>query len=145
MVMFMGMLILGHQYFGFGFNNTESLDNKVFFVEKNKIPKQGDFVVFKKNTNGILPDGTQFIKKIAGISGDLVEHKNGKVYINYQALGEIKPNTQSGKSLQFGYVGIIPDEFYFAYTTHPRSFDSRYAQLGLIHENEIIGVATPLW
>ncbi|MFA6038139.1 MAG: signal peptidase I [Legionellales bacterium] len=141
----MSMLILGHQYFGFGFNNTESLDKKVFFVHKNKIPQHGDFVVFYKNTDGILPDGTQFIKKIAGVSGDLIEHKNGTVSINYRELGEIKTTTQSGKLLHPGYVGIIPDKHYFVYTLHPRSFDSRYKEIGLIHENEIIGTATPLW
>lgn len=141
----MGIVAFGHKYIGLGFNHTESLDNHVFLVLKNKIPTHGDFVVFQKSTDGILSDGTQFIKKISGISGDLIEHKNEKVYINHYELGEVKPCTQSGKPLRPGYAGIIPDEFYFVYTPHPHSFDSRYAQLGLIHESEIIGIATPLW
>jgi conjugal transfer pilin signal peptidase TrbI len=144
MVLLMAVLAVAHQYIGFGFNTSESLENRIFFLQKNKIPNRGDFVVFKKNTENILSDDTQFIKQVAGVAGDFITHQAGKVFINDHEIGEIKHRTKTGKLLWPGYVGKIPEGFYFVYTTHPRSFDSRYSQMGLIHESEIIARAYPL-
>lgn len=140
----MGILAIAHQYIAFGFNASESLEHHVFFLQKNKLVGQDDFVVFKKETENILPDNTRFIKQVAGVAGDVITHQSGKVFINGHEIGEIKQRTKSGKLLWPGYTGKIPEGFYFVYTPHPRSFDSRYSQMGLIHESEIIARAYPL-
>lgn len=145
MILLIGVLAITHQYIGFGFNTSESLKHHVFFLQKNKLPSQDDFVVFKKETENILPDDTRFIKQVAGVAGDTITHRNGKVLINNHELGEIKQRTKTGKLLWPGYTGKIPEGFYFVYTPHPRSFDSRYSQMGLIHESEIIARAYPVF
>lgn len=144
MVLLMAVFAIAHQYIGLGFNTSDSLKHHIFFLQKNKSLNSGDFVVFKKDSNNILSDDTQFVKQIAGVAGDVITHQAGKVFINNHEIGEIKHRTKSGKLLCPGYVGKIPEEFYFVYTPHPRSFDSRYSQMGLIHESEIIARAYPL-
>lgn len=144
MVLLMGLLAIAHQYIGLGFNVSESLEHHIFFLQKNKLPNRGEFVVFKKDTENILSNDTRFIKQVAGVAGDRIAHQAGKVFINDNEIGEIKHRTKTGKLLWPGYVGKIPEGFYFVYTAHPRSFDSRYSQMGLIHESEIIACAYPL-
>ena len=68
-----------------------------FFLSKKK-PKRGNIVEIK------APDGTNrdFIKRVIAVSGDVVEIKDGKVYVNGHELEEsyIKGNFTmfSGKS-----------------------------------------------
>ncbi len=128
-----------------GINSTESLPHTIYLLQKNKIPKRGDIVSFQKDTQGVLSTETQFIKQIIGIAGDTVNYEKDKVFLNHQYVGQLKTKSKEGKTLFAGYEGEIPSGFLFVYTPHPDSFDSRYAQIGLIHESEIIAVAYPLW
>ncbi len=139
------MLLVLPQHYVLGINNTQSLPRKIYFIHKNKMPGPEGYVVFTKDTQGILPSGTQFIKQVVGVAGDVVRIENATAYINDKCMGKIKAKTKEGKRLSAGYTGEIPKGFAFVWTSHTDSFDSRYAQMGLIHEDEIIGVAYPLW
>ncbi len=133
------------KHYGLGFNNTDSMPHRAYLIHKRKSPELGSYVVFSKETRGILLNDAQFVKQVAGTAGGMVRIGNTKLYINSKFRGELKAKTKNGKKLSPGYQGEIPEGFYFVWTPHPDSFDSRYAQMGLVHEDEIIGVAYPLW
>lgn len=57
--------------------------NKVnYYFEE---PKRGDIIVFRPPAN---PDSIPYIKRVIGLPGDTVEIRNGKVFVNGQALDE---------------------------------------------------------
>ncbi len=134
-----------HLQWGLGINTTESVDHHFFLLKKKAVSKIYDYIVFKKTSQGVLPDNTLFIKKVMGSAGDEITHDKNKLFVNGVYLGDIKTKSKEGQPLSAGFVGVIPSNYFFVGTIHPDSFDSRYAQMGLIHESEIIAVAYPFW
>ncbi len=84
--------------------------------------------------------GKRFIKYLVGISGDKIENKNGRIYINGRFVAECK---QSPK-LQSIRCTKISDGYVFVVGTHTSSLDSRYEQFGLIKESQLRGKVWPL-
>lgn len=52
--------------------------------------------------------------------------------------------TMDGRNVTPNTDAFIPHGFCFLHSNHPRSFDSRYKEMGMIHENDILGVAYPV-
>ena len=50
--------------------------------------KRGDIVVFTPPLDWAEEDGTPFIKRVIGVSGDVLEVRDGLVYVNGTALDE---------------------------------------------------------
>ncbi|WP_405322337.1 signal peptidase I [Frisingicoccus sp.] len=102
-------------------------------------PKRFDIVVFpyKENTSKLL------IKRIIGMPGEKVQIKNGKVYINDT---ELKDDVY-GNALMVdeGIVGdpvvLAADEYFVLGDNRNHSQDSRFASVGNIHRDDIIGRA----
>lgn len=102
-------------------------------------PKRFDIVVFpyKENTSKLL------IKRIIGMPGEKVQIKNGKVYINDT---ELKDDVY-GNALMVdeGIVGdpvvLAADEYFVLGDNRNNSQDSRFASVGNIHRDDIIGRA----
>lgn len=137
-------VLLGYQKFGILINVSESLPEKLFWLEKGKQPSRNDYVVFKNPINmGRSPD--TMIKIIGGLSGDEVIHKQKEVWVKQKYIGRIKQFGQKGESLKPGPKGIIPKKHYFVYGLHQDSLDSRYQRIGWIHENDVVGIAHPIW
>ena len=107
-----------------------------FFLSKKK-PKRGNIVEIK------APDGTNrdFIKRVIAVSGDVVEIKDGKVYVNGHELEEsyIKGNFTmfSGKSrwkVGENQIFVLGDN-----RTPGGSLDSR--SFGTIEIDKVVGIA----
>lgn len=85
--------------------------------------------------------------------------KDKEVIINGKLVGAVKPFTTKFENYAKNYPnlqgkfgddnyrlhaipsGVIPSRKFFAYTPHKDSFDSRYQEIGLIDEKDIIGTA----
>ncbi len=101
-------------------------------------PERGDVIVFNP-TDALKQQNFKdaFIKRLIGLPGDQVEVKEGKVYINNQALKENyiedKPN------YNFGPVTVPPNQFLVLGDNRNNSYDSHY--WGFVPRDRIIGRA----
>lgn len=127
-------------------NHTESLPGKVYAVVHDQKPNKGEMAAFYPPENPYYPKEMWFTKIIVGVPGDVITHQGRDVLINGNLVGEAKA-TDSGnrRPLDMVNAGIIPAGYYFVWTPHARSYDSRYADIGLIHEKRIIGRAYRLF
>lgn len=106
------------------------------FIYKYSEPKRGDVVVLK------YPYGPrEFIKRIVGLPNEILEIKEGRVYINGAALKTPKTFDQTtyfniGPYAQFGVPVKIPDNTYFVLGDNSQvSHDSRF--FGPVSKNNI--------
>ena len=126
------------------FNKTESLPQTLFIVTRaTPTPKVGDYIMFK-GTLGSKATGELLVKKVAGVAGDLVTIQNQDIYLNQQYLLTAKTESKAKRQLQTIQEVVIPAGKFFVYTPHPDSYDSRYAEIGLIDESNICGIAYPI-
>ena len=141
-------------------NYTDSLPDHVFVTVKGWKTglKRGDYIAYRFPTeNPISPfrKGDHMVKIIAGVGGDTVtmteargfsviapgEKQSASMMIpgTNGTVGVAKTLSRAGKPLEAGPVGVIPDGHYYVYAPHKDSLDSRYALVGWISEEEIIG------
>lgn len=124
----------------FALNGTNSIDGTVFLIIKGKGVTKGELVAFQPPENRFYSD-LWFVKYAAATSGDTVTFKNQVLYINGQPKGPVWQESTDGRLLFPGPEGVIPEGQFFAWTPHPRSFDSRYNDIGWISHEKVIGRA----
>ena len=144
---------------GIGFNQSHSLSGRVFLIVKGTLPKEKfNKVVFKsfEEMEDIRKNGSKYptaykskVKDVVGFSGDIISVKKANgikhIYINEQDYGVIKEFSLKGEKLypivEVNNSLVIPQGYYFVWTPHKDSYDSRYKSIGLIHKSQIIGRA----
>jgi signal peptidase I len=110
-------------------------------------PKRGDIMVFKYPED----ESKDFIKRVIGTPGDVVQIIAKKVYINGKPLPEpytiYRDDQILPKSLDprdnFGPILVPPHEYFMMGDNRDRSRDSRY--WGFVDESKIIGKAIILY
>ena len=107
--------------------------------------KRGDIVVFSPPESWAQPDGTPYIKRVIGIGGDIVEIRDGKVFVNGTQLKEPYVFVENGQPqetedpLQVG-TWTVPDGDLFLMGDHRKSSaDSR--EFGTVAVDKVIGRA----
>lgn len=136
-------IILGH-HFEIGINRSSSLPGSVYLIIKNKeVPKIGELVAFRPGTTPVYPDLT-YTKRVGGVAGDLVTQKDGVFSINGFPVAVAKKYSKAGKPLIWGPTGVIPEGFIFVYSENPDGYDSRYADIGWVSVEKVIGPAYEL-
>ena len=125
-------------------NQTQSLPNWIFIVDKGVAPARGDMVAFTPGPNPYYPEDLPFVKIVRGVSGDQVSIEGVEIAINGERLGAIKSLTGANPNVTAIDPGTIPIEAYFVWSPSPDSFDSRYKEIGYVETRRIIGRARPL-
>lgn len=109
------------------------------FVYKVTDPKKNDIIVF-------LPNGNEkshyYVKRVIAVPGDTVLIENGAVYINGELFEE---ETGAASIEEAGLAGeeilLEDNEFFVLGDNRNNSEDSRYANIGNIKKEYIIGKA----
>ncbi len=128
--------------YGLRVNRSNSLPYWVFMSSSKHLDtiQRGTFVSF------YLPStNTKLAKKVVGLPGDLVNVESEDIYVNNTLVGPICSETPSGKTLAPNAIDVIPDGCLFVSGDHPQSFDSRYANFGLLRITDIQDVLWPLF
>ena len=102
-------------------------------------PKRGDIIVF-------LPNGNEkshyYVKRVIGVPGDTVLIQNGAVYINGEVYKEeIEAAAIEEAGLASEEITLDSDEYFVLGDNRNNSEDSRYANIGNIKKDYIIGKA----
>lgn len=131
--------------YAIGINESSSLPGFLYLIIKNEAPARGEMIVFRApDTVKYYPAGYLFTKIAAGVPGDLVEYRGRDVYINGKFYGHAKTHSQMGHPLALGPSGTIPPGHYFAWTPSKDSYDSRYADIGWVSPDRLVGKAVRL-
>lgn len=112
--------------YGLRYNTSESLPYTFYVSMPATTPEKWQTMDFRLNKSHAT-----FVKIVAGIPGDRIENKNHKIYVDDSEIGNLLEGYEPIAE------GIIPEGFYFMWGTHPHSFDSRYAEFGLVPKNAI--------
>ena len=98
---------------------------------------RGDIIVFNPPKNVNNPTGDPWIKRGIGLPGDAVQIKDGKVFVNGEALNEhyemAKPDYNYGPSV------VSQDSYFVLGDNRNESYDSHY--WGVLPAKNIIGRA----
>ena len=133
----------------FFINQSESLPNWAFLVEKNSAPARGDYVFFRLPRTPLTvahfgEKPAPFGKLVYGMPGDVVTRVGNQVFVNGKPFMRTKPLTRTGEPLTPGPTGVVPRGCYFVGTPHPDGFDSRYADIGFVCRSAILGTGVPV-
>lgn len=114
-----------------------------------ELPARGALVLYRYAGAPILgrPElgEVPFFKFVRGLPGDEVKVEGRTVYVADRQIGLAIAKTRTGQLLEPIAPGRIPDGYFFAAGTLPDSFDSRYAESGLVPIHAVIGTVTPFF
>lgn len=102
-------------------------------------PKRNDVIVFKHNGK---EHNYYNIKRIIGMPGETVQIKDGKIYINGKLRTDIiKVDKMLNSGLAGDKITLEENEYFVLGDNRNNSEDSRFASIGNIRKNEIVGKA----
>ena len=104
-------------------------------------PAIGDTVLFEPATGGPVP----YLKTVRGLPGAMVTvDADRTVRIDGAPVARAKSHALDGRPLEAIAPGAIPDGHYYLHGDHRDSHDSRYAEIGLVPRERIVGRAMAL-
>ena len=124
-------------------------EHKVWIIRH---PQRGDIVVFKfPEDEKAKRDVRDFIKRVIGTPGDIVEVKDKKVFVNGYMLKEpytryedktILPRQDQPRD-NYGPVKVPPSQLFVMGDNRDRSYDSRF--WGFVEEDKVEGKALVMY
>jgi conjugal transfer pilin signal peptidase TrbI len=130
-------------------NTSPSLPNWAFVLETRAPPARGALIFFRPPASNVLTRNfgnkpQLFGKLVYGVAGDTVTREGRTFLVNGKPVAVAKTHSRKGEPLAPGPVGVIPHGCYFVGTPHKDGFDSRYALIGWICRDRIVGTGTPV-
>lgn len=119
-------------------NQSPSLNPKVFLIVKGLTASKGDLVSFRGHKTAYFGD-VIFTKRIVGVEGEALSLKNGFLLVGNIPVSPLLSVTAQGQPLTPLKARKIPPGFVFVKGDHPRSFDSRYEEFGLVAVRSFLG------
>ena len=106
-------------------------------------PRRGDVVIFEPPDD--LRAQAPYLKRVLGMPGDeVLVDGAGSVRLNGEAVACAKPRALDGRVLVAVTTSTIPAGHYYLHADHADSHDSRYAEIGLVPRERILGRAVAL-
>ena len=106
-------------------------------------PRRGDVVIFEPPET--LHAAAPYLKTVQGVPGDRVSvDAVGRVLLNGAPVGRAKPFALDGRALVPIAPQTVPPQHYYLHADHADSHDSRYAEIGLVPRERIVGRAIAL-
>ncbi len=101
--------------------------------------ERGDVVVFE-NPNRIPGEPAHLIKRVMGLPGDVLEERDGVLYVNGEAQSEpyLKPGA---RTLNLPRTTVKPGHLFMMGDNRENSLDSRDSRKGQIPEDTLVGGA----
>lgn len=102
-------------------------------------PKRFDVIVFKQSGN---EHSYYNIKRIIGLPGETIRIKSGKIFVNGEIIEDIiNVEEMSNYGLAEEPIKLEDNEYFVLGDNRNNSEDSRFASVGMIRKDEIIGEA----
>lgn len=135
------LIVAAKPWLRLAYNSSDSLPGVLYLIAVGQTPTRGQLIAFYPPRNRFYREGMFFVKQVRGVAGDVVTRRERDFFLNGQPLAQAKAQSLKGLPLQPGPVGVLPDGFYWVWTPHPDSFDSRYADVGWIPPDRVLGRA----
>ena len=118
-------------------SGDQVLINKFIYLVSS--PKSGDVIVF-------LPNGNEkshyYVRRVIGVPGDKIQIKDGAVYVNGALYNEkIDVASMEDAGIATEEIKLGKNEYFVLGDNRNNSEDSRYANIGNIKEEYIVGQA----
>lgn len=118
-------------------NDDDILVNKFAYIISK--PKQGDVIVFLPNGN---KKSHYYVRRVVAVPGDTVQIKDGALYVNdelYKESTDVASMEDAG--IASDAIKLEKDEYFVLGDNRNNSEDSRYANIGNVKRDYIIGKA----
>ena len=118
-------------------NDDDILVNKFAYIISK--PKQGDVIVFLPNGN---KKSHYYVRGVVAVPGDTVQIKDGALYVNdelYKESTDVASMEDAG--IASDAIKLEKDEYFVLGDNRNNSEDSRYANIGNVKRDYIIGKA----
>ncbi|MCD8332829.1 MAG: signal peptidase I [Clostridiales bacterium] len=110
--------------------------NRIIYSFSN--PKSGDVVVFLPNGN---EKSQYYIKRVVAVPGDTVQITDGVLYVNGEIYDDEDTEAIKNAGLAGEEITVGEDEYFVLGDNQNNSEDSRYANIGNVKEEYIVGKA----